>query len=174
MVGNSSSQRHGAQQRVDLPKRVPLPLFGRAVTQRMGIFNEAPHAGGTMALEGINLETAVERARWCVRAGGWREATTLRAGARKEKRQSQTPARTCQRARSGLTQTVSVIEGTHASTHAASRGLRSGQLPFLGSYWNVVSSARGANPRSPQLVVGDVIVRVRRHVEFHHVLGVVQ
>lgn len=37
---DSTSQRHGAQQRVDLPQRVPLPLFGRAVAQRMRVFDE--------------------------------------------------------------------------------------------------------------------------------------
>jgi len=73
-------------------------------------------------LDHFNLETAVERARWCVWAGGWREATTQRIGTRKEERQSQAPARTCQRTRSGLTQLVRVIEGTSVSIHeAASR-----------------------------------------------------
>jgi len=52
----------------------------------------------------LNLETSVGRARWCVRAGGWREGTTRQAHACKEERQSQTPARTCQRVRSALTQ----------------------------------------------------------------------
>jgi hypothetical protein len=51
---------------------------------------------------------------------------------RKEKRQSQTPARMCQRVRSGLTQAVKVIEGTNVTIHGTFRGKTSGQLPFLG------------------------------------------
>ena len=54
----------------------------------------------------IILETAVGRARWWVRAGGWREATTRQAHACKEERQSQAPVRTCQRARSEFTHSV--------------------------------------------------------------------
>ncbi len=65
----------------------------------------------------INLEAAVERTRWCVRSGVWREATTLRAGARKEERQRRAPDRTCQRVRSGLTEWARVIEGTRVAIH---------------------------------------------------------
>jgi hypothetical protein len=56
--------------------------------------------------QALNLETAVGRARWWVRAGGWREATTRQAHACEEERQSQLPVRACQRARSALTQSV--------------------------------------------------------------------
>jgi hypothetical protein len=81
----------------------------------------------------FNLDSSIERARWRVWAGGWREATTLRAGARKEERQSQTRAQTCKRARSGPTQWVNVTDGTNASNLAASRGLTSGQPRNQGS-----------------------------------------
>lgn len=49
------SQRHGAEQRVDLSKRILLPLFGRAIAQRMCVFDEAPNAGGPVTLEAVEL-----------------------------------------------------------------------------------------------------------------------
>jgi hypothetical protein len=81
----------------------------------------------------FNLETAVGRVRWCFWAGGWHGATTLHAVASKEEQQSQTPAQTCQRVRSGVTPRVRHAEGGNVHIHAGYRGLRSGQLPFLGS-----------------------------------------
>ncbi|MDP2831734.1 MAG: hypothetical protein Q8Q28_00230, partial [Pseudomonadota bacterium] len=51
---------------------------------------------------------------------------------RKEKQRSQTARKPRNRARSGVTQLVSAIGGANASIHAASQGLRSGQLRFLG------------------------------------------
>jgi len=39
----------------------------------------------TLTRASIILDSSVEHARWQVWAGGWREATTLRAGARKDK-----------------------------------------------------------------------------------------
>jgi hypothetical protein len=52
---DSSSQGHRAQQCVDLPERILLPLRGRAITQQMGVFDEASHAGGAMSVKGVEL-----------------------------------------------------------------------------------------------------------------------
>ena len=70
----------------------------------------------------FNLETAVGRARWGIQAGGWRDATTPHAVACKEEQQSQTPAWTFQRARSGLTQQVRCAEGSMANIHGLLQG----------------------------------------------------
>jgi len=35
--------------------RAVAPEFGRAITQRMCVFDEAPHAGGAVSLEGVEL-----------------------------------------------------------------------------------------------------------------------
>ena len=81
----------------------------------------------------IILDPSVERARAWVWLIGWQGATTLRAGARKEEQRSQTVSQTRDRVRSGFTQSVSVSEGANACTHAASRGLMSGQPRNQGS-----------------------------------------
>ena len=80
----------------------------------------------------FNLETAAGRARWCVWAGDWREATTRQANACKAERQSQAPDRTWQRVRSALTGQVMLGGGTGVSVHGAAHGNTSGQLRFLG------------------------------------------
>jgi len=67
----------------------------------------------------------------CVWLGVCREATTLRAGARKEARQRQTHEQAYQRVCSGLTQKVNVIEGKKSSIHAEFLKVTSGQLRFL-------------------------------------------
>jgi len=82
--------------------------------------------------EAMILETAVGRARWCVWAGGWREATTRQADACKAERQDQTPDRACQRVRSALTHRVIVSGGARVSDDEAHQGNPSGQLRFLG------------------------------------------
>jgi hypothetical protein len=91
----------------------------------------------------FNLETAVDRARWCVGSGDCREATTPRAGAllASRQRQAHEPARQRVRTRrpvglginSGLTQVVNVIEARKVSVHAVCPRVTSGQLRFLGS-----------------------------------------
>jgi hypothetical protein len=73
------------------------------------------------------LDSSVERARvWACRAG-WQGATTRVVFPRKEEQRGQTARQARNRARSGLTQMVSVIEGFNARVHEASRKLRSGQ-----------------------------------------------
>jgi len=67
---------------------------------------------------------------------GWQDETTQRAVARKKEQRRQTAQQPCNRARSGLTQVVSMTKGTNLNIHAASRELRSGQLPFLGLFLN--------------------------------------
>jgi hypothetical protein len=84
------------------------------------------------AIARLNLETAVGRARWCVGSGGCREATTLRAGARKEARQRQAREPACQRVRSGLTWLVNIVEGRKVRIHAQFGKAKSGQLRFPG------------------------------------------
>jgi PAS domain S-box-containing protein len=81
----------------------------------------------------IILETSVERARVCGFRVGWQGETTQRAGARKAEQRGQAARKPCNRARSGVTQWVSAIGATNVSIHAASQGIRSGQLRFLGS-----------------------------------------
>ena len=78
------------------------------------------------------LETAVGRARWCVWAGGWREATTPQADACKAERQSQASDRTWQRVRSAVTDQVMLGGGTRVGVHGGAHGVTSGQLWFLG------------------------------------------
>jgi len=78
------------------------------------------------------LETAVERARVCGWQAGWQGATTRMAAPCKEAQRSQAACQPHTRARSGLTRSVTVIEGANLSTRAVSRGLTSGQLPFPG------------------------------------------
>ncbi len=51
----------------------------------------------------------------------------------KEEQRSQAVRQTCNRACSGLTQRVSVIEGTNLNIHGTSRGNMSGQLRNQGS-----------------------------------------
>jgi hypothetical protein len=86
----------------------------------------------------LNLETAVGRARGYVWASVCREATRRQAGACNEARQRQAHDQTypeghkCQRVRSGVTQTVNVIEGKKLSVHATFIEGTSGQLRFLG------------------------------------------
>jgi hypothetical protein len=81
---------------------------------------------------GLNLETAVGRARWCVWARVCREARRQQAHACNDERQRQARGRTCQRVRSGVTHGVNVIEGMKLSMHAAFVDVMSGQLRFLG------------------------------------------
>jgi len=63
-------------------------------------------------------------------AGKARRRVMPRHGEKEQRRQTAFPPR--QRAGSGLTQMVSVIEADDISLHEASRGLRSGQLLFQG------------------------------------------
>lgn len=79
------------------------------------------------------LETVVGHTRGCVGSGVCHEATTPRAGARKEARQRQAHEQACHRVRSGLTHQVNGIEGTKSCIHAAFVRMMSGQLRFLGS-----------------------------------------
>jgi hypothetical protein len=78
------------------------------------------------------LETAVGRARWCVRAGARREAMRQQARACNEERQSQALARIRQRVRSGLTVWVSVFNTENMTIHQAFQIMASGQLRFPG------------------------------------------
>ena len=78
------------------------------------------------------LETSVGRARWCVWASVWREATRRQAGACNEERQRQAHAQTYQRVRSALTHMVKAIEGKKVNIHTAFLEFKSGQLRFLG------------------------------------------
>jgi hypothetical protein len=78
------------------------------------------------------LETSVGRARVCGFRVDWQGETTRGVVSRKEEQRSQAARKPCNRARSGVTQSVSVIEGANASIQAVSQGLRSGQLRFLG------------------------------------------
>ncbi|MDP2787299.1 MAG: hypothetical protein Q8O79_04410, partial [Pseudomonadota bacterium] len=66
------------------------------------------------------LETSVERARVCGFRVGWQGATTRGVVSRKEEQRSQTARKPCNRARSGITRSVSAIGGANASIHAAS------------------------------------------------------
>jgi len=81
----------------------------------------------------FNLESSVGRAQVCGFRAAWQGATTRRGWPRKEEQRRQAARKPCNRVRSGATQWVSVPGGANASTHAASRGPRSGQLSFLGS-----------------------------------------
>jgi hypothetical protein len=65
---------------------------------------------------------------------GWQGETTQRAGARKAEQRGQAARKPCNRARSGVTQWVSAIGAANVSIHAASQGIRSGQLRFLGLF----------------------------------------
>ena len=78
------------------------------------------------------LETLVERVRWCVRAGAWREATPQQARACKKERQSQTPVRACQRTRSVTTTRLVPSEGRLGGTNRFYRRVPSGQLRIPG------------------------------------------
>jgi len=73
------------------------------------------------------LDSSVERALVRACRTGWQGATMRVVVPRKEEQRGQTVRQARNRARSGLTQRVSVIEGTHACVHEASRSLRSGQ-----------------------------------------------
>ena len=63
-------------------------------------------------------------------AGKARQRVMPRHGEAEQRSQTVSPPR--QRAGSGLTQWVSVIEAQNISQHEASRGISSGQLPFQG------------------------------------------
>ena len=63
-------------------------------------------------------------------AGKARRRVMPRHGEKEQRRQTASPPR--QRAGSGLTRMVSVLEADNASLHEASQGLRSGQLLFQG------------------------------------------
>ena len=122
-VAISLANRHLdiAKEQLDIPAlEIQIRLFRGRVARRIG---QGRHE--------INLETVVGRSRWCVWAGGWREATTRQAHACKAERQNQTPDRTCQRVRSALTHRVIFVKGTKASIHEASQRNPSGQLRFL-------------------------------------------
>jgi hypothetical protein len=73
------------------------------------------------------LDSSVERALVRVCRAGWQGATTRVVVPRKEEQRGQTDRQARNQARSGLTQMVSVIEGSHTCVHETSRGLRSGQ-----------------------------------------------
>jgi hypothetical protein len=64
-------------------------------------------------------------------AGKARRRVMPRHGEEKQRSQTASPPR--QRAGSGLTRLVSMIEAENLRLHAASRGIRSGQLLFQGS-----------------------------------------
>jgi len=101
-------------------------------------YYEDPHQSAgkfdfVMANPPFNLESSVGRAQVCGFRAAWQGATTRRGWPRKEEQRRQAARKPCNRVRSGATQWVSVPGGANASTHAASRGPRSGQLSFLGS-----------------------------------------
>ncbi len=73
------------------------------------------------------LDSSVERARVRAYRAGWQGATTRVVVPRKEEQRGQTARQARNRASSGPTQMVRVIEGTHACVHGAFRRLRSDQ-----------------------------------------------
>ena len=68
---------------------------------------------------GLNLETAVGRARVGRDAVRWRGATTLRAHAREEEQRGQRAVAQLNRVRSAVTQKVMVIVGTKVTNPRA-------------------------------------------------------
>ncbi len=73
------------------------------------------------------LDSSVERARVRACRAGWQGARRRMVTPCNDEQRGQTARQARNRARSGLTQMVSVIEGTNARVHEASRRLRSGQ-----------------------------------------------
>jgi len=80
-------------------------------------------------------------------AGKARQRVMPRHGEAEQRSQTVSPPR--QRAGSGLTQWVSVIEAQNISQHVALRGSRSGQLLFQGSRLKLLGKRDGAHPCPP-------------------------
>jgi hypothetical protein len=93
---------------------------------------DAMESGGVVS-QSFNLDSSVGRVRVWVCRVVWQGAMTRVAAPRKEEQRGQTARQARNRARSGLTQLVSVIEGTNACVHEAFRWLRSGQQRNQGS-----------------------------------------